>query len=129
MNRIKEVALPDDLWTPGEFLCREFPYNDYNHVIISYDIEGDRYKIDKLISKYLEDDSNHLIKIGNVNTVLYWQSLFSGNDKESLLEDIRTKLIELLGEIFVNEDDLSRTNVDVFCMVGNIKAFSFKIKA
>ncbi|EJD6611799.1 hypothetical protein M0L22_RS00280 [Providencia rettgeri] len=126
MNRVKEIALPEESWMPGEFLIES---NGFTHVVISYDIEGDRYKIDKLIDKAIENDSNHLRKIGNVNTVLYWQDSFSGDNKELLLKNIRSKLMDILSEIFVNKDDLSNTNVDVFCLVGNVRAFSFKIKA
>lgn len=100
------------------------------HITISYDITGDRDKVDRQIELAIENDKE-LQKIEHVDTVLYWQPklndlTLSDIQRNSNIEAILKKKLK---EIFVNEKNLSGVTVTAFCMVGNIRAFAFKIDA
>lgn len=125
---IQDIALKTDSFTPGENLAQD--KGTYTHITISYDITGNREKIDRFIEEAIESD-HQLQKIECVNTTLYWQALLddeSRND-EGRNSKIKAILKEKLKEIFVNQRDPSRETVTAFCMVGNIRAFAFKIDA
>ncbi|WP_323636762.1 hypothetical protein [Pectobacterium polaris] len=123
---IREIPLDESSYGPGENLFQIT--GGYTHVIISYDISGDRYKVDDAIESAIEED-RALIKVECVNTTLYWQVYLE--DLEGSEKDINNKvkriLKEKIQEIFVNEQDLSYEIATVFCMVGNIRGFAFKV--
>jgi hypothetical protein len=125
---IRRINLNSSLWQPGENLSQEGGH--YTHVTISYDISGERSKIDRHIHAVVEDTQG-LEKVECVNTTIYWQTCLGeiGDFGDCLNEKVERKLICKLEEIFVNKSDFSYTTVTVFCMVGNIRAFAFEIDA
>lgn len=124
---IREIELSSGFFKPGEILNQE---SGYTHITISYDITGDRYKIDRHLKSQLEYNSDCLL-IDCVNTTIYMQvniDLDNKNDnkKERAIDKIlREKLLDL----FVNEDDLSNEIVTAYCMVGNFRAFAYELDA
>lgn len=123
---IREINLNTDSWNPGENLSQKG--GEYMHVTISYNISGDRDKVDRHIDKLVEHDE-YLQKVDCVNTVLYWQSRFDGSTTEELNANIKASLKRKLREIFVDSSNLSYTKVKAYCMVGNIRAFAFELDA
>lgn len=123
---IKEIHLDDSAYMPGGNLSQTT--GGYTHVIISYDISGDRYKVDKTIDSAIEEDDN-LIKVDCVNTTLYWQVWFEDFDgsEKDINSKVKRVLKEKIQEIFVNRQDLSYEVATVFCMVGNIRGFAFEV--
>ncbi|AYH07372.1 MULTISPECIES: hypothetical protein [Pectobacterium] len=123
---IREIALDEGSYKPGENLSKIT--GEFVHVIISYDISGDRHKVDDAIESAIEEDSA-LIKVDCVNTTLYWQVLLEdlGNSEKDININIRKLLKKKIQEVFVNEHDLSYEIATVFCMVGNIRGFAFEV--
>ena len=121
---IRELKLETKSWCPGELLDNEATFC---HVSISYNIAGERRKVDSYINKIIEDEQS-LKRISKVNTTLYWQNNFNTNNKEEkLVDDIKKELKENLTKFFVNTSDMSRTTATVYCQVGNFRAFLFEI--
>ncbi|MFB2890989.1 hypothetical protein [Aeromonas veronii] len=124
---IREIELSSGIFKPGEILNQE---SGYTHITISYDITGDRYKIDRHLKSQLEYNSDCLL-IDCVNTTIYMQVNIdldnkNDNEKERAIDKIlREKLLDL----FVNEDDLSNEKVTAYCMVGNFRAFAYELDA
>lgn len=125
---IREIPLNNTIWNPGEYLNQ--PGGNFTHVTISYDITGQRNKIDDHLERVIAED-DALQKIQCVNTTIYWQALFGSlNDTSALLlEDVREQLKILLTSLFVNSSALSGEKVTAYCMVGNIRAFAFELDA
>ncbi|UKE83560.2 hypothetical protein PJ912_27735 [Pectobacterium colocasium] len=123
---IKEIHLEKESFNPGENLSQQG--GEYTHIIISYDISGERYKVDNQINSAIENDC-HLIKIDCVNTTLYWQVRIgdSEDSQEELNKKTKIVLKEKINEIFINQNDLSHEKANIFCMVGNIRAFAFEV--
>ncbi|SGZ09726.1 Putative uncharacterized protein [Moritella viscosa] len=65
----------------------------------------------------------------HVNTTLYWQISLGDDDwsEDQLVRHTRKVLKQKLKEVFVVDANLADTTVTVFCMVGNLRAFAFKI--
>ncbi|WP_323905973.1 hypothetical protein [Aeromonas veronii] len=124
---IRKIKLSSEIYKPGEILSQE---SGYAHITISYDITGDRYKIDRHLKSQLENYKGCLL-IDCVNTTIYMQEYISvdnetnDENEESIDELLRKKLLNL----FVNEDDLSNEKVTAYCMVGNFRAFAYELDA
>nr|UKE83560.1 hypothetical protein KXZ65_21240 [Pectobacterium sp. PL152] len=89
---IKEIHLEKESFNPG----KTYPNRgEYTHIIISYDISGERYKVDNQINSAIENDC-HLIKIDCVNTTLYWQVRIG--DSEDSQEELNKKTKIVLKE-------------------------------
>lgn len=125
---IREIKLKKNPFEPGENLSQKG--GEYTHVTITYNISGDREKIDRHILKILENESG-IQKINEVNTTLYWQDEFGDekDDEDELNIKVKNKIKKKLLEIFVNKNDLSHETVTAFCTVGNIRAFCFELSA
>lgn len=125
---IREIKLKDTHYQPGETLSQLG--GQFTHVTISYDITGDRTKIDRLIAEAVEN-SSYLSKIECVNTTLYWQTVIGreSDTQGQMISMIKDELKDLLHSLFVNAADLSGETVTAFCMVGNIRAFAFEMDA
>ncbi|MBV6289560.1 hypothetical protein [Pseudomonas aegrilactucae] len=125
---IREIQLKDTHYQPGETLSQLG--GQFTHVTISYDITGDRSKIDRLVSEAVEN-SNYLSKVECVNTTLYWQSVLGleSDSQGQMISRIKGELKDLLQSVFVNTSDRSNETVTAFCMVGNIRAFAFELDA
>ncbi|CAI2300518.1 hypothetical protein [Vibrio parahaemolyticus] len=124
---IRKLTLDERGYDPGEVLTHET--NEYTHITITYNVSGDRYLVDQNIEKAIEK-GDHLIKVPHVNTTLYWQIKLgeSGWDTERLVSETEDILKEKLREIFLDNSRLDEdTSVSVFCMVGNLRAFAFKL--
>ncbi|WJM80483.1 hypothetical protein [Pectobacterium brasiliense] len=123
---IREIRLDDSAYMPGENLSQTT--GGYTHVIISYDISGDRHKVDNAIESAIEKD-RALIKVDCVNTTLYWQVWLESLDEPGVDVNgtVKRVLKEKIQEIFVNKQDLSHEVATVFCMVGNIRGFAFEV--
>lgn len=125
---IREISLTSATWSPGEYLQQTG--GEFTHVTISYDITGQRYKIDDHLDRVISDDTS-LQKIACVNTTVYWQAIFgeTGDSEHQLLEKSRRQLKTLLVRLFVDSASLSGETVTAYCMVGNIRAFAFELDA
>lgn len=125
---ILNINLKTGEYSPGNNLSQD--KNIQTHITISYDIAGDRNKVDKQIELAIENDEK-LQKIEHVDTVLYWQPTLKdwGATDTERNSNIKGILEKKLKEIFVNEKNLSNVTVKAFCMVGNVRAFAFKIDA
>jgi len=125
---IREIPLTNTTWSPGEYLQQ--PGGEYTHVTISYDITGQRYKIDDHLDQVVSEDSS-LQKIACVNTTVYWQAIFGdiGDSEHQLLEKSKRQLKALLVKLFVDNASLSGETVTAYCMVGNIRAFAYELDA
>lgn len=124
---IREIKLSSEFYEPGEILSQE---SGFTHITISYDITGDRYKIDRHLKSQLECHSNCLL-VDCVNTTIYMQVNIdvdnkNNDEKERTIDKI---LREQLLVLFVNEDDLSNEKVTAYCMVGNFRAFAYELDA
>lgn len=128
---IRLIPLNRLSFNPGEALA-ESEGGKWQHVTISYDITGNRSKIDDRIQKVISDESIHYLqKIECVNTTLYFQKYFGDGDDEGedLVRIIREELKKILTTIFVDPENLSYETVTAYCTVGNIRAFAFEIDA
>ena len=125
---IREIQLKDTHYQPGETLSQLG--GQFTHVTISYDITGDRSKIDRLVSEAVKN-SNCLSKVECVNTTLYWQSVLGleSDSQGQMISRIKGELKDLLQSVFVSTSDRSNETVTAFCMVGNIRAFAFELDA
>ncbi|GKV94871.1 hypothetical protein PEC301645_23180 [Pectobacterium carotovorum subsp. carotovorum] len=123
---IRDISLGEGIFEPGENLSQM--EGGYTHVIISYDISGERYKVDSAIDSAIEQGDN-LIKVDCVNTTLYWQVNLEdlGSSDRDINRKVKEVLKEKIQEIFVNKQDLSYEKATVFCMVGNIRGFAFEV--
>lgn len=123
---IRELTLADDYFQPGETLNHEG--GEHTHITITYNISGGRELVDRQIEKAIEND-DRLLKIEHVNTTLYWQVRLGDSDdsKDRLIEKTKSELKKKLGEIFDDSSIPSGTKVTVFCMVGNLRAFAYKL--
>ncbi|MDE1334151.1 hypothetical protein [Vibrio aestuarianus] len=121
---IRELEVNDSSYAPGEVL--NHPDNHFTHITISYDISGNRQTIDNQIDMSVEKES-HLIKVKYVNTTLYWQIDLDGSSKEEKVENARAILKKKLPQIFIGDNSLNGSTVTVFCMVGNLRGFAFKL--
>jgi len=122
---IRELKLSTDNWYPGELLDNEA---SYCHITITYNISGERHKVDAHIDKIIEDN-NDLKKIPKVNTTLYWQNNFhiENKDEDIINQIIRKELKEKLKEIFIDSDNKSYETVTAFCQVGNYRGYLFEL--
>ncbi|MEZ9129447.1 hypothetical protein AB4145_23000 [Vibrio splendidus] len=123
---IRKLSLEESSYDPGEVLTHET--NEFTHITITYNVSGERYLIDQNIEKAIEK-GDHLVKVPYVNTTLYWQINLGeyGWSKEKLVSETEDILREKLNDIFLGDDNLDDTTVSVFCMVGNLRAFAFKL--
>lgn len=119
---------PEDCLDSQDILDRK------QHVTISYDITGDsktRDKVDAQIKKHLESDFHLAQKMKIVNTTIYWRADFTElkskkTENLNLETEVRKLLKSKIDALFVNKSDPAKTTVDVFCMVGNYRAFTFE---
>ena len=122
---IKELKLSTESWNPGELLDKKA---DFCHVTITYNISGNRKDVDTHIDKIINED-DHLIKIPEVNTTLYWQNNFNitNEDENTINQNIKKVLKSKLEEIFIDYENKSYTKVVAFCQVGNLRGYLFEI--
>lgn len=123
---IQKLSLEDSSYKPGEVLTHKS--SEFTHITITYVISGDRYLIDKSINNAIEKDDN-LIKVPYVDTTLYWQHYLGEHnyDESKLVFETENVLREKLKDIFLRFGSLDDVAVSVFCMVGNLRAFAFKL--
>jgi len=123
---IQKLRLEDSSYKPGEVLTHKS--GEFTHITITYVITGDRYLIDKSINNAIEKDDN-LIKVPYVDTTLYWQYYLGDHnyDESKLVFETESALREKLKDIFLSFGSLDDVAVSVFCMVGNLRAFAFKL--
>ncbi|WP_368085633.1 hypothetical protein [Vibrio splendidus] len=123
---IRKLSLEDSGYKPGEVLTHK--PSEFTHITITYNVSGDRYLVDQSIEDAIEKD-NHLVKVPYVNTTLYWQVHLGDSDwdEDKLVSETESLLKEKLKDIFLGDENLDDTTVSVFCMVGNLRAFAFKL--
>ncbi|CCN85992.1 hypothetical protein [Vibrio nigripulchritudo] len=123
---IRKLSLEDSSYKPGEVLTHK--PSEFTHITITYNVSGDRYLVDQSIEDAIEKD-NHLVKVPYVNTTLYWQVRLGDSDwdEDKLVSETESLLKEKLKDIFLGDENLDDTTVSVFCMVGNLRAFAFKL--
>ncbi|HIF9374331.1 TPA: hypothetical protein ACX6RV_002215 [Photobacterium damselae] len=123
---IQKLSLEDSVYTPGEVLTHKS--SEFTHITITYNVSGDRYLVDRNIEDAIKKDDK-LVKVPYVNTTLYCQVHLGGSDwdKDKLVSETESLLKEKLKDIFLGNENLDDTTVFVFCMVGNLRAFAFKL--
>ena len=123
---IQKLSLEDSSYKPGEVLTHKS--REFTHITITYNVSGDRYLVDQSIEDAIEKD-DRLIKVPYVNTTLYWQVKLGHSDwdEDKLVSETESLLKEKLKDIFLGDENLDDTTVSVFCMVGNLRAFAFKL--
>lgn len=124
---IRAIELNTESWNPGEHRNQD---SDYTHITISYDISGNRYKIDQYLKGQLKD-CHYCQLIECVNTTLYMQKSIEIDEKskDETERSIDEMLREELKHFFVNTNNLSGEKVTAYCMVGNVRAFAYEVDA
>ncbi|HAS6190452.1 hypothetical protein HJ036_22710 [Vibrio parahaemolyticus] len=120
---ITKLQLENSDFRPGEVLNHK--RNEWTHITITYNVSGDRSRVDQNIDAAMENDDD-LVKVDCVNTTLYIQMKIRADEDESLEQQAEIKVREKMHEIFVGDYGLGGSTVSVFCMVGNLRAFAYK---
>ncbi|CAK4074063.1 hypothetical protein [Vibrio sp. 16] len=120
---ITKLQLENSNFRPGEVLNHK--RNEWTHITITYNVSGDRSRVDQNIDAAMENDDD-LVKVDYVNTTLYIQMKIRADEDESLEQQAEIKVREKMREIFVGDYGLGGSTVSVFCMVGNLRAFAYK---